>query len=184
MVKFNELRISNDSKSLIIDAQVLNDSYYDNVYIDNIIIDNQDTYIGTGPSSTPKYSYTVKSDLKRVALTIDYKELGNLNGILFVYVRTKGTPTPDTPCGKDNITTIGTVTNVYPFYQQAMGYMKELIGNCTIPKGFIDYMLRLKALELSIKTGNYPAAIDYYNRFFSGKETIQVNNGGCGCGNT
>ena len=182
MVKFNELRISNDGKSLTIDVQVLSDSYYDNVYLDSIIIDNQDTYVGTGPSSTPKYSYNIQDNLKRISIIVDYRDLGSLEGLFFVYVRVKGTPSPDTPCGKDNITTMGTVTNMYPFYQQAMSYIKELAGNCTIPRGFTDYILRLRALELAIRTGNYPSAIDYYNRFFKGSRSSSIKKGGCGCG--
>lgn len=194
MIHFNELKITPDSKHLVIDVSVRNEAYYKNIYIDSIVIDNQDTYVGSGPSSKPIYTYNVPDIIpkltneavsqKHVRLYLDSTDVGgSLNGLFFVYVRVKGTPTADTPCGMDNITTLGTVSNMYPFYQQAMDYIKEIESNCSFPQAFTDYILRLKALELAIRTGNYPDAIKYYNRFFSGKEKTFIRKGGCGCGN-
>jgi hypothetical protein len=193
MIHFNQLTISPDGRHLIIDVSVRSEAYYKNVYLDSIIIDNQDTYVGSGPSSEPVYSYSVPDETseltgktysqKHIRLDLTPLDL-NLDGLLFVYVRTKGSPTMDVPCGMDNITTMGTVSNMYPFYQQAMNYIKELANNCSVPQNFIDYILRLKALELSVRTGNYPDAINYYNRFFSGKAKSSIRKGGCNCGNT
>ena len=189
---FNELRITSDGQHLIIDVSVLSESYYKNVYIDSIVIDNQDTYVGSGPSSNPVYSYYVPNGVsqltkktysqKHVRLVLTPNDLP-LNGLLFVYVRAKGTPAADTPCGLDNITTLGTVTNMYPFYQQAMNYIGELASNCSIPQNFTDYILKLKGLELAIRTGNYPDAIKYFNKFFKNKSDVVIRKGGCGCGN-
>lgn len=194
MIHFNELKITPDNKHLIIDVSVSNESYYDNVYLDSIIVDNQDTYVGTGPSSNPIYEYIVQdtvspvtgesNGVKHIRLDLDTIDIENLQGLFFVYVRVKGTPSPDTPCGMDNIITMGTVTNMYPFYQQAMNYIGELASNCSVPQNFIDYILRLKGLELAIKTGNYPDAIKYYNKFFNGKESVVIRKGGCSCGNS
>ena len=39
MMQFNELRITPDKKHLIIDVQVQEMRYYENVYLDTIIID-------------------------------------------------------------------------------------------------------------------------------------------------
>ena len=192
MVHFNELRITSDGQHLIIDVSVLSESYYKNVYIDSIVIDNQDTYVGSGPSSNPVYSYYVPNGVsqltkktysqKHVRLVLTPNDLP-LNGLLFVYVRAKGTPAADTPCGLDNITTLGTVTNMYPFYQQAMNYIGELASNCSIPQNFTDYIIKLKGLELAIRTGNYPDAIKYFNKFFKNKSDVVIRKGGCGCGN-
>lgn len=193
MVHFNELRITSDGQYLIIDVSVLSESYYKNVYIDSIVIDNQDTYVGSGPSSNPVYSYYVPNGVsqltkktysqKHVRLILTPNDLP-LNGLLFVYVRAKGTPAADTPCGLDNITTLGTVTNMYPFYQQAMNYIGELANNCYVSQNFTDYILKMKGLELAVRTGNYTDAIKFYNKFFNGKENTVVRKGGCSCGNT
>ena len=63
MVNFNELRVSPDRKNLIIDVSIKDLSYYENVYIDSIIIDTQDTYIPSGPSNSPIFTYEVVSNV-------------------------------------------------------------------------------------------------------------------------
>lgn len=194
MIHFNQLSISSDGKHLTIDVSVLGEAYYKDVYIDSIIIDNQDTYVGNGPSSTPVYSYSVPDTLskltkrpkshKQIRLDLTPADItsGTLSGMFFVYVRTKGTPAADTPCGMDNISTMGTVVSMYPFYQKAMNYIEELASSCEVPKNFIDYILRIKGLELAVRTGNYTKAIKYYKKFFKGQEGIINNSGGYGCG--
>lgn len=193
MIRFNELKISPDSRYLLIDISVLEETYYKGVFIDSIVIDNQDTYVNNGPSSNPVYSYTVIDDTtalsdkpvgpKYLRLVLDARDLGgSLDNMFFIYVRAKGTPAADTPCGMDNITTMGTVVNIYPFYQQAMNYIGELADTCLVPQNFIDYILKLKALELAVKTGNYTEAINYYNRFFNNNKENFTMKGGCGCG--
>ena len=66
MVDFNELRVSPDRKNLIIDVSIKDLSYYENVYIDSIIIDTQDTYIPSGPSNSPIFTYEVVSNVTSV----------------------------------------------------------------------------------------------------------------------
>lgn len=66
MVDFNELRVSPDRKNLIIDVSIRDLSYYENVYIDSIIIDTQDTYIPSGPSNSPIFTYEVVSNVTPV----------------------------------------------------------------------------------------------------------------------
>lgn len=192
MVHFNELKITPDGAHLIIDISVKNETYYKNVYLDSIVIDNQDTYVGTGPSSNPVYQYTISDVVSGLTAKHSFRKHFRLDltsidlpldGLLFIYIRTKGTPAPDTPCGEDNVTTLGTVVNVYPFYQQAMNYIGELASNCSIPQNFTDYILKLKGLELAIRTGNYPDAIKYFNKFFKNKSDVVIRKGGCGCGN-
>ena len=187
MVHFNELRIYN--QHLIIDVSVLEEAYYANVFLDSIVIDNQNTYVGNGPSSNPIYEYTIPDEESRLThqtisrkhfrIELDANDINPMD-MLFVYVRTKGTPAPDTPCGLDRKTTLGTVVDMLPFYQQGMQYTRELGNTCNTPKGYTDFILKLKALEMSVKTGNYTKAIEYFNSF-SLKAVPQ--SGGCGCGN-
>lgn len=182
MIHFNELKLDAASKHLIIDVEVLDEPYFEDVYIDSISIDNQYTYVSNRPSSTPVYSYSVSDNQKSLRLELSSFDL-YLDGLLFIYVKTKGNPTMDVPCGMDNTITMGTIINMYPFYQRAMDYIKELSKDCSVPQNFTDYILKLKALELSIKTGNYPIAIDYYKKFFSDCAEPHINIGGCNCGN-
>ena len=120
--------------------------------------------------------------IKTIRMEINYTELlYNLNqDLLFVYVKIKGTPSVDTPCGMDSITTLGVVSNLYPLYQYTFSYIKELGDTCSIPKNFINYILQYKAFELAIKTGHYTEAIKYWKRFFMGiKDSVITPN--CGC---
>lgn len=199
IVKFDEVRIDQECGTLTIEVSIPNEEYFEDVYIKDFLIDNQDTYVGNGyPSCNPIFPkveanlellskvYNIKADSfdkpKRVKIVLTSKDI-DLKGILFIYVRVEGMPKPNTPCGKDGITSMHTVTNLYPFYQQGMNFVKELSDNCSVPSDFIDWYLRVKAMQLSIHTGNYTEAIKYYNKFFKNSYTV-TKKGGCGCGNT
>lgn len=189
MIHFNELRITEDSKHLIIDVSIDPDKCFDDVTLDTIVIDNQTTYVDNGPSSTPILTIDLKEqyddtlvdndcvknyvyagtldegcyirDDKNARVTINLEDYNILNtDMLFIYVLTEGTPTCN--IGKSYI--LGTVVNLYTIYQKAINYIKETDCECSIPKHFVDFMLKLKALDLCIKTGNYTQAIKYWNK--------------------
>lgn len=120
---------------------------------------------------------------KKVRIILTKQDIGKIEGnMFFVYVIAGGTPSPNTPCGMDNSICMRTVIALQPIYNKAIQYFKELNTECTIPKGLIDIILRLKALELSIKTGNYNQAISYWNKYFinlQGITEFKTNNYGC-----
>ena len=189
MIQFNELRITQDGKNLIIDAQVQDISYYTDVYIDSIIIDSQNTFVSSGASSSPlfKYTYdaTTASTLGYVtSLTIPYNSLGETSNLdkdlLFVYVTINGTPSSDTPCNMDLTYELGIVYNTYPFYLRGMNFIKELNSSCELPKQLIDYMLRQKVLETCIQVGDYTKAVEYWKKFFTGDYQV-INLKTCSC---
>lgn len=62
MVTFNELRITPDGNTLIIDVAIKDLRYYDNVGLDTILIDTQDTFTAEGPSSKA-VRFSVKNDV-------------------------------------------------------------------------------------------------------------------------
>lgn len=206
MMHFNELRISQDNRFLIIDASIDESSYFDTVSLDSVVIDTQDTYVSNGPSSTPIYTYKVgekyqqvysspdnsqvltsalepvlvKSELesRRIRLSLDATDLGvQLNNTMFfVYVISTGTPSSEAPAGTTNPMIMGTVVNLYQFYQKSIYYLKGISKDCCeVPKCFIDFILRYKALELCIKTGNYTEAIKYWKKFFMDKTPLFNN---------
>lgn len=196
MIQFNTLKITQDGKSLIINASVKNLDYYKDVLIGSIIIDNQDTYSASGPSSNPIYKHSFAGvDLvtgeeiggfKKISLTISAKELQDNNGdlnddILYIYLVAVGTPSADTPCGMDNINTLGVALNLRPIYNSGMGYIKQVEKSCEIPKEFINFILEYKALDLALKTENYLQANKYWNKFFKNNKVISLNTSSCGC---
>ena len=160
MVQFNELKITPDGQRLIIDVSVKDLEYYTNVYLDTVQIDTQDTFVESGPSSEVVYSKTIEGNTKSVRLELGIGDLlPSLNdNLFFVYVKTKGTPATNTPCGMDNIYTLGITLNTCFIYNSIMQSVKEVAKDCDIPKNFIDSYLRFKAFEICINTEHYTEA--------------------------
>ena len=196
MIQFNTLKITQDGKNLIINASVKNLSYYTNVLIGSIVIDNQDTYSANGPSSNPIYRHSFAGKdlvtneniegLKNINIIVSAKELLDNNGdlnddILYVYLIAVGIPSADTPCGMDNINTLGVALNLRPIYNNGINYIKQVESTCEIPKDFIEFILRYKALDLALKTENYIQANKYWNKFFKNNNVVPLNTNSCGC---
>lgn len=137
-----------------------------------VLEDDQDSYCFTEGEQRTRY---VKLLISETELGIPLK-----NSMLFVYVIAKGYPSPDTPCGYDNSKVMGVVVNLYPYYQSMMSGVKEISDTCNIPRHFINNILRFKAIELSIKTGNYLQAIKYWKKFFSSDRVRSIHKL-CGC---
>lgn len=175
MLQLNELRVAPDGKHLIIDVQVQDLPYYDDVYIDTVIIDTQKTFSVTGPSNNPLFTLDCNS-------TKHYRNFIDIDGVadnmFFVYVISSGNPSEDTPCGMSESSILGVTYNKYPLYQKSIKMLNS-IGGCEPSNEFIDYILQQKAFELSLKTGNYKKAIEYWETFFD--DTEKVVNTGCGC---
>lgn len=214
MLHFNELRITQDNRFLIIDVSVDNQDYFDDVLLDSIVIDTQDTFVMNGPSDNPLYVYNVEDaydltyslpeqcncnpvrveedesycftygtqQMKNVRLELSIQDLkvSPCSTMFFVYVKSKGTPSADTPCGFDKGQIIGTVINLQPIYKQTLKYLREVECDCEIPKGFIDMILKLKAIELCVRTGNYVQAVKYWKKFFI-KNQCKSPTSNCGC---
>lgn len=197
MLQFNELRITADNQWLVIDVSVIPLDYYKDIVIDSIIIDTQDTFIVNGPSSNSIYTEVINStDTKglgasfansrrnvRLQLPIKSLDVSAFDTMFFVYVKATGTPAPDTPCGQDKNMILGTAINLQTIYKQAVGHLKNLQTDCGNSYSIIDLVLRIKALELCVRTCNYIQAIKYWNKFFKGI-TGSISSKNCGCNGT
>lgn len=125
-----------------------------------------------------------KAGIKKISLCLDNKEISNLNkNIFFVYVVATGIPAPCTPCGMDNSYVMGVAVNLRPVYNMMMSYVNEIGKDCSMSKGFIDKFIKLKAFDLSLRTGNFLKAIDFWKTLFKDKKTVSYNKG-CGCHGT
>lgn len=175
MIQINELRVTQDKKHLIIDVQVIELDYYENVYLDTIIIDTQKTYSALGPSNKPLMTIDCGHS-KHFRQYIDIDSIAN--NLFFVYVISTGDPSDDTPCGMDESMLLGVTYDKYPMYLQGMKLINQLNG-CEPASDFIDYILSTKAFDLSLLTGNYIKAIEYWNEFFDIKERNIISK--CGC---
>ena len=175
MIRFNELRITPDRKHLIIDVQVKELDYYQDVFLDTIIIDTQKTFISTGPSSRPLMTI----NCGRVKHYRDFIDIDSIaDNIFFVYVISTGEPLENTPCGLTESMILGVTYDKYPMYMQGMNLLNQLQG-CEPAGDLIDYILTNKAFDISLQTGNYTKAIEYWNSFFDEKEKSVSYK--CGC---
>jgi len=99
--------------------------------------------------------------------------------MFFVYAVASGTPAADTPCGMDNVNSLGVTFSLCPIYNETMAYVKEIENECILPKSFINMILQLKAIQYSINSGHYTQAIKYYNKFYRTLSASTTNS--CGC---
>ena len=176
MLQWNELRITPDRKHLVIDVQVQPLPYYENVYIDALIIDTQKTFLETGPSNKPLMTIPCGEEAKHVREFIDIDTLAD--NLFFIYAVASGEPTEDTPCGMSDPYILGLAYDKYPMYTRGMSLIQEANG-CDPANDFINYILQQKAFDISLATGNYTQAIEYWNRFFDQKKQSVRNK--CGC---
>lgn len=196
MIRFNELKI--EDNYIIIDVQIEEEKYFKDMYIDSIVIDTQDTFIANGPSSKAIYTKTFNTDTdinkeeivytqgtdkyNRVRIYIDGKNL-NVDihkTMFFVYVIAGGTPSAYTPCRWDENKALHTLVDTQVLYNNMIQYVKELNKDCSTPDNFINAILQFNAIDLALKTNQYPLAIDLWKRFYSDIESNVVLPN-CGC---
>lgn len=118
----------------------------------------------------------------QLALTANDLSLTSLqDNMFFVYIEVAGLPDISTPCTMDNQYTLGVAFDWRSIYNQGLKFLKELYRACSLPKGFIDFILRFKALQLALRTGHYVEAINFWKKYFKKNITESINSG-CGCG--
>lgn len=202
MIIFDQLRISDDSKRMYINAHVNKASYFDNIYIDSICIMTADKVSETDPSlPTSDYIYIKKADenAKELNLVLEASDLskswetdpkaisfnrGDMsNTLFFVYIKCKGTPDVCTPCTLDEETTLGVVFDENILHQKVMGYTKDLLNDCNVPSAFTDFILLWNAFKAAIETEHYIPAIKFYNLLFEevSKSCQSTTVKSCGC---
>lgn len=171
MITYKELKIQ-DNGFLFFHAVVEDQPYYEGIVITGARIDTPLTY-GT---DTP---YEVTTAMAPTTELVSGHILPPKDQqLLIVTPIIEGAPSYDTPCGKDVID-IGIVYNKKHILEKGLGYLKELGESCSIPKGFVDYILRAKALDMAIATCNYAEAIKYWN--YLTKRPIKTSTNNCGC---
>jgi hypothetical protein len=84
------------------------------------------------------------------------------------------------PCRLDELTTLGVTFDENLLHQKVLGYTKELVDSCNIPRGFIDLILLWQAFKSSIETEHYIQAIDFWKKLFKSSNSIGTYNR-CGC---
>jgi len=198
MIVIDQLRISDDGQHLYIDAHVNESSDFDNMHIVKVTVCTEDQVHESNPLEYFGYdyvyqkSYDYSEGLWEVHLVLDRNELnekfhgGDLShNLFFVYIKCSGTPGPCTPCRLDELTTLGVTFDYNLVFNVAMNYTRELADSCEIPRGFMDFILNLEALKLSVETEHYIPAIGFW-RHLMGMDGGSLSVGSvmikpCGC---
>lgn len=189
MLQWNELRITEDSKHLIIDVQVQNLDYYKNVHLQSLYMNvykESSDYVAPIPDSKsillwqyePPQGVTEEEEHKpkHIRKFIDIEGLSE--NLFFVYAIAEGEPTEDTPCGCKDHVLMGVVYNNQDLYRNSINAISAT-NTCTPNQELIDYILNVKLFEFSLKAGNYRAAIDFWNTTF--KNNNKTFKKSCGC---
>ena len=105
------------------------------------------------------------------------------DSLFFVYIICKGADSECTPCVLDSSKpTVGVTFDEKLLYQRAMDYIKQLSGNCTMPREFIDFILLWNGFNASIETQHYVPALKYWQMLFDNPKFINsITTKGCGC---
>lgn len=208
MVLFDQLRISDDGQKMYINVRVNPAEYFENIYLDKITIMTADKVSDIAPELfTEEYIYQTvfdDEDVKEANLVLrasDFNERFTKTtlskDLFFVYVTCKGVPDPCTPCRLDEMTTVGVTFDFALLHQRVMNYTKQLVGNCTVPQGFTDFILLWNAFRSAVETEHFIPAIKFYNMLFGigdervtrdgshspygGVEGVVHSGRGCGC---
>lgn len=168
MIKYNTVKI--DGNNLILDFEVEDKTYYSGVSIQGFRVDIPITY----NTDTPYYKENeedVTHLTKEIPIPDAKKELLIITPLVHMELP------EDMPCGADVVDK----TAVYDkniLLSKGLGYLKILGDTCNIPREFIDFILKEKALDMAIVTCNYADAIKYW-KYLNMSKTITTK--GCGC---
>lgn len=207
-VVINECSINQCGTMMTLRASIDNREEFEDLYIEAVKIDTGKTFIDNGPSDKAKtikidgpiYAHVYTGDKtavsdseespillddpgpKNIILYIKPEQLGlsDFNkDIFFVYIYANSSAQIEGKESRPDTMTI--VANLRKIYDKSMAYIKELERTCKIPTGFIDRILRLKAFELSIKTGNFVEGINQWNKLIEDKipNDSSINQGNC-----
>lgn len=188
MIRFNTLKISSDGTCFMVQVSVDSAAYYNERYITDVFIDSDFTFNNsTTPSNKAVHIEIEGTTTKSFSRVFSAAELSRLittktlrGHMLYVYVYVDGPITGDAPCGSDSDMYLGVAVDWNSLYHGSLGFMKQVTKECcNIPKEFIDYILRMKALELAIKTGHTMVAKNIWDKFFSKKRRMVFTP--CGC---
>jgi len=167
MIVINNISIKEDGHTLNVSAVINSTTYPPTTYFDSIIIDTQDTYLNTGPSTTPIYTHSIVDvdnhhTLTTINMDIDLSQVGVdiTKTMFFVYLKETST---ETIVGE---TKFDVAISLRDYYVSALSSLKDLDCKCSIPKDFIDTYLLVKAILLCLESKSYDMAIRYWNKYY------------------
>ena len=130
-----------------------------------------------------EYFYEVTDKIK----IYDYENLQNdplftqnfdiSNDIIIISVKVH--PNPDDKCQSDYI--LRAVYNKRLLLLESMSGVREIADTCTIPRRFIDFILRQKAIDLAQENNDIDLLCKYFKMFSGSIGTNKIEFAPCGC---
>ena len=206
MVTFNELRIADDRKCLIIDFDVERVDVFKNMYVEAVYLEY---YKNANPTGVPgekavciyentNDDNTVKS--KRIYYRLKQNDATTMgvqtfdNGLFYVIVKCAGEPSyqiTNMPCGTDNPYRMGAILDWKAFYTRGMQYVNSLFNGCNpCPDltGFEHFAVLWNALKMALATCDWNLVSDLWDKFLLAPADVTITgsitpkSSGCGCG--
>lgn len=197
MVHFDELRISSDKQTILIQCHIKDFDAYKNMYIKSIKIEYYKKRGLAGvPGNNAVTLYQNTTDDKDVRAVQAMLSVGALNeavfgtgtfrgGLFYVTVTCDGTLAPSIAlldCGADNTVTVGLVLDWELVYMMGMQFVKagfSPCSDCDIPDNFEHFLLAWNSLKLAMDSCDYDTVDKIWDRYMNPKKHISIP--GCGC---
>lgn len=193
MIHFNELYVTEDGKSLVIDVEIDDLPVYDDMYISSVKIALGSSYV-----ELCNFSEGVETDIedsrRHIQLCLDAETSvlhdlvpdGDLGRYLFfVQVEADGnldTSVAELGCGWDNSCIIGVAFNGYPLYRAIIDYADANSKDCSFDySSFMDYIMRYYGFMFALRSGDYPQAQHMWEDYLVGGVHTSAPQKHCGC---
>lgn len=172
---------------------IITDTKQNTIFLDNGTNNSHILYFFDESSSLLELTKHNVQGIKSNSITLTEQDLfdpiNNIpvpidsNSFFIVEVEVQGTPAENTPCKYDKSKESIVIYNKQLPFKQALGYLHDM-DDCTPSKSFIDFILRLKGLELAVAGCNYQQAAKYW-KWFVGNVTDPCSKvkrkSNCGC---
>lgn len=196
MIRFDELRITDDKNMIVIECHVEDYDIYDEMYIKSIYLEYYKNRVSAGtPSDKAVEMYydedgsaakrAIRVTLPIATLPADIGTDTFDRGLFYVYVNCDGNLSPSVAtmqCGYDNTLDIGVILDWQFLYFKGMNYVANFAAYCnpcSDSTDFENYILLWNAIKFAVDTCDWvqlerlwPAIVD---------STSDFSIGGCGC---
>ena len=196
MVIFDQLRISDNGKLMLVNFHVNKAEYFKYIFLESLTIMTADQVSETDPLTfSTQYVYRVDFEegmkeynvaLQPTDFNENFTKSNFSSDLFFVYVKCKDAPIIGCPpCRLDELTTLGVTFDEAMLHQKVLGYTNELVADCVVPQGFTDFILLWQAFKSAIEAEHYIMAIKYWRMLFEdygiGSGEYIGNKSNCGC---
>lgn len=199
MVKFDELRISEDGRYLTVECHVENYDVYSEMYIESIYLEY---YKNRGTTGVPSENAIVlfenhnenPADVRGVRKRISMNDIPSglgistfTNGFFYVYVNCNGNLPPEVAsmnCTFDNTLDIGVIIDWKALYRKIMPLVASFASNCSgceLPSDFEHMILLWNAFRFAIDTCDWITAERIWDELIGLGSSAHSGASGCGC---